>query len=158
MNNVINQAPYLIVSRQFSLDDQSKLSTEVNRSYTDIANAVNTRTIGFFPVNKSVITGEAWFVSQNRKQQGLRQVFPFSDANLVFNHNLSMDSVAFFKPIIGNFYTGSTWENLPYVDVTNVNNQIKVSITNTQIVITKGAGAPPAIQSGYLVLEWISNP
>ena len=61
--NVSNQVAFLRTTRNFPLDDPQQLSVEINRSYVDIANAVNTRTIGIFPTNMAAQGGESWFLT-----------------------------------------------------------------------------------------------
>ncbi len=71
--NVINEVAYLPTSRNYP-KDTNLLVVEVNKSYIDIANAVNSRTIGLFSTKVPSITGESWFLS-NKRQQGFRKVF-----------------------------------------------------------------------------------
>jgi hypothetical protein len=154
-NTPIN-SPYLQTSRNFPREiDQ--LSIELNNSYTDIAIAVNNRTISTFISNKSVLTGENSYVVKNRKQQTLRQVYPFTSAALTIPHMIDVTKIAGFTNIYGTFTNGTNWYPLPYVDVVSSTNQVNVIVTPTNIVITSGAGAPPVIVSGYVVLEWLSN-
>lgn len=154
MNKIVNQTPYLRTSRTFP-EDIKQLTVEINKSYIDTANAVNARTIGIFTVNRPAITGEIFFVDKNQKQQVLRQVYLFSDSNLIFNHNINFSNANFFKIVYGEFFDGTYWQNIPYIDVLSATNQINVKIDATNIIITKGAGAPPAIVKGILVVEWI---
>jgi hypothetical protein len=37
-----------------------------------------------------------------------------------------------------------------------VTNQIALSMDSTNIIITAGAGSPPTISSGQVVLEWLA--
>lgn len=156
MIDVMNQASFLRTSRAFP-ETPKELSVEVNRTYIDIARNVNTRVIGFFILNRSTVTGESWFITQNKRQQGLREVYRFDDANLIITHGIQFASLTNFIRIWGTFFDGTSWQTLPYVDVVSVTNQINVRVTSTQIIITKGAGAP-AIQNGLVVLEWLANP
>lgn len=158
MTSIVNQIAYLKTTSQFPIDSMPHLAIELDKSYVDIANAVNNRTIGLFPVNRPAIGGESWFVNKNQRQQNLRQVFPFSDTNLTITHGIKFTSLTNFVRIWGTFFDGTNWQCLPYVDVVASNNQINVKITATQIIVTKGAGAPPACNSGLIVVEWISNP
>lgn len=157
MNDVINRGAFLRTSRNFP-EDAKLLSSEVNRSYVDIARNVNNRTIGFFTVNKSMVNGEQWFITQNERQQGLRQVYQWSDSNLTIAHGINFLSLTNFTRIWGTFFDGTNWQTLPYVDVTSANNQINVKVNSTNIVITKGVGTPPACKNGLVILEFISNP
>lgn len=152
-----NNVAFLRTSREFP-EDIKQLTVEVNRSYVDIANTVNNRTISIFTVNRNALTGENWFITQNRRQQGFRQVYQWSDTNLTIPHGINLSSLTNFVRIWGTFFDGTNWWTLPYVDLTNVNNQINVKVNANNIVITKGAGTPPACQNGLVILEWISNP
>lgn len=157
MSNIANSGNFLRTSRNFPTDPQA-LSVELSKTYIDIANEVNNRTSGIYGVNSQIITSESWFLNgEGGRQFSLRQVYTFSDSNLVFNHNLNLAAITNFTRIYGTFYDGTFWNTLPYVDVTAANNQINVQIGSAQIIITKGAGSPPAISSGILVLEWISQ-
>ena len=130
---------------------------EINRSYIDIAGAVNARTIGIFPVNAPVVTGDSWFLSgQENRQQVLRQVYQFTAAGNI-PHGIILSQISGFTKIYGTFTDGSIWYPLPYVNVTAANNQVSVTVTGTNIVITRGGGGPPAVSSGFVVLEWLSQ-
>lgn len=157
MNNIVNQVAYLRSSREFP-EDLHQLAVEVNKCYVDIANAVNNRTIGIFPTNRPAISGENWFLD-NRRQQTLRQVYPFSGftSPQLIPHGINVSTVRGFTRIYGTATNGTNWYPLPYVDVVAANNQINVIVTPTNIVITAGAGAPPTITSGWIVLEWLSQ-
>lgn len=161
MNNIVNQTPFLRTSRSFPSDSKT-LSVELSKSYVDIANTINQRTIGIFTVNRPAVNGESFFIFQNQKQQVLRQVYLFDDtmlsgSTISINHGINIRDVFYFKPVLGEFYDGTNWQNLPYVDVVNATNQINVMISSTQIIITKGAGTPPTIDKGLVILEWIIN-
>lgn len=157
MTNVVNNIPYLRTTREFP-QDLHLFIVEANKAYIDTSNAVNNRTISLFPTLRPAIQGESWFIESNRRQQGLRQVYTFDDTSLTFNHGINLASLTNFVRIWGTFFDGTNWQALPYVDVTAANNQITVMVNATQVVVTKGAGAPPAINNGLIVLEWISNP
>ena len=154
-SNVTNQVPFLRTSRNFPEDSQP-LSVELSKTYVDLANFVNARVIGIFPINRPAITGEQWFYNENRKQQTLRQLYTFTSAGNIA-HGINTANIAGFTRIYGTFTNGTNFYPLPYVDVTAANNQINVIVTPTNIVITAGGGAPPAITSGFVVLEWLSN-
>ena len=152
--NVVNQVAYLRTSRNFPQDSQP-LSVEINKSYVDIASAVNERTIGIFPTDRPAITGESWFLN-SRKQQTLRQLYTFTSAGNI-NHGINVANIAGFTKIYGTFTNGTNWYPLPYVNATAANNQVQVIVTSTQIQIVAGGGAPPTITKGFVVLEWLSQ-
>lgn len=157
--NVTNQVAFLRTSRNFP-EDLKQLTVEMNRSYVDIANKVNSRTIGIFTKNVPSINGEEWFInSLNQKQQGSRKVFVFGSIAGATNipHNLNITNLTFVR-IFGTFTDGTNWYPLPYVDVVSATNQVNVIVTPTNIVITPGGGTPPTISSGVVVIEWLSQP
>jgi len=158
MTSVINQNPYLRTTRNFPQEAQA-LAVEVNRSYLDIAEKVNDRVIGIYPTTRPSLTGEAWYITRDQKQQTFRQVYPFTFSANPTNiaHGINTANIAGFTHIYGTFTDGSIWYPLPYVDASAANNQISIQVTSSNIVITKGGGSPPAISSGFVVLEWLSN-
>lgn len=157
MSNFLQQAPYLRDQRSFPNDNIQVLTVEIDRAYVDIAAKVNNRTIGLFAIGNAMVTGEQWYLTGSaKKQQTLRQLYQFTAAGSIA-HGLNLTSITAFTRIYGTFTDGTNWYPLPYVDVTAANNQISVSVTPTNIVITAGAGSPPSITSGYVVLEWLSQ-
>lgn len=157
MNDIINQVPYLRTSRNFP-EDPKLLQSEINRSYVDIARNVNSRTIGFFSVNRSIVNGEQWFIDKNQRQQGLRQVYLWDDSKLTIAHGINFFSLTNFIRIWGTFFDGTKWQNLPYVDVVSATNQITVDLDENNIYIIKGGGSPPSCSNGQITLEWLANP
>lgn len=156
MTNFVNNSPFLRTTREFP-EEINQLTVEVNRSYVEVADAVNNRTIGNFAVNKPALTGEAWFVKQNKKQNGLRKVLSFTAFGSI-PHGLDSlwSGIYAFTKIYGTFTDGTIWYPLPYVDIVAAN-QVSITVDNMNVNLTAGAGAP-AITQGYVVLEWISNP
>lgn len=155
-SNFVEQSPYLRTSRSFP-EDISQLSVELTRSYIDIAAKINNRIISIFPVNKPVINGESWFLTTQR-QQGFRQVYPINGAG-VFPHGIKEYANVQFTKIYGTFTDGIFWYTLPWVSVVSSTNNINVYLDSTFINVTGGGGAgQPTITSGFVVLEWITQP
>lgn len=154
-SNIANSVAYLRTSRDFT-EETKVLCRDVSKAYIDTANAVNVRTIGIFSKNKSSVTGESWYIT-SQKQQGFRQIYTFTAAGSI-PHNLNTDEIFAFTKIYGIFTDGTTSYPLPYVDVVAANNQVNVIVDATNIVIAQGAGTPPTISSGIVVLEWIVDP
>lgn len=149
------QSPYLRQQRNFPSDKPQALTVEIDRSYIDIATKVNARTIGIFPTNFAMVTGEQWFLNgQAQKQQTLRQVYQISSYSAV-NHGLDFNNISIFTVIRGIGFDGTNYFPLPYVSSV-VANQVGMYVTPTQIIFNPG-GAPPAITRGLVVLEWMSN-
>lgn len=158
MIDTFTKPGFLRTSRSFP-QEAHQISVELSRAYIDIAQNVNNRTIGFFTTNKSIETGEAWFITQNKKQKGFRQIYTWSDADLIINHGIQFVSLTNFIRIWGTFQDAAgNYQDLPYVDVLSATNQITVKVTPTQIIITKGAGAPPTCSNGLVIVEWLGNP
>ncbi len=165
MTSIVNQAAFLKTSRNFP-KDAHQMTVEMNKTYVDIANSVNIRTIGLFPTSKPALNGEEWFLTGNAKQQGLRQVYPFVGplaANpFTIPHGINTADISQFTRIYGTFFaTGggsSFYYPLPYVDNFSSTNQVSLYVGITKIFIAIGAGFTPTIQSGVVVLEWIGDP
>lgn len=151
--NVFNQVPYLRTSRDFPTDIQ-QLTIELYKSYLDIANAVNNRTIGIFPPNKPAVTGENWYLSSQR-QQALRQFYQFTATGNI-PHGLNLGTIAAFTKCQGSFTDGTNYYGAIYASNTAIAGQVSFYITPNNIVVLAGAGAP-SITSGLIVLEWISQ-
>lgn len=159
MTNPTQRAPYLRQQRDFPNSDIKLLTVQIDKAYVDTANAVNARTISIFPLDNPINTGETWYLhGSTNRQQSLRQVFSFDDSLLTIQHNLNLTGVIYFSRIWGGFQDVlGFWQTLPYIDVLNVNNQITVRVTDTEIVITKGAGTPPQCFAGLVTIEWLSQ-
>lgn len=155
MNTQNNTTNFLRTSRQFPTEI-GQLAVELTKSYIDIANIVNARTIGLFATNKPSITGEAWFYNKNQRQQTLRQLYLVTGPSpVVIEHRIDITDMAGFSKIYGTFTDGTNWYPIPYVDITAITDQVQIVVTPTEIQITGGATAP-TIVSGFVVLEWIS--
>ena len=154
--NVVNQAPYLRTSREFP-EDLPKLTQEIIKTYIDIANAVNNRTIGLFSKNVPSITGESWFILNNQRQQTLRQIYTFTTTAAI-NHGINGASgidPSMFTSCYGSFTDGTNGYGLIWGTAGAIPNQISFYLTRTQIIFVVGAGAP-ALTSGRIVLTWLS--
>lgn len=159
MHNVINTVPYLRTSRNFP-EELEQLTVEINKSYIDIANAVNQRTIALFPANRPALTGESWFVNRNQRQETFRQVYPFTTntGSVTIAHGITFEDMAGFTRIYGTAVDATPiWYPLPYVDDASATNQISITVDSMNINVSSGAGTPPVIVSGYIVLEWLSR-
>jgi hypothetical protein len=162
MINIANQVAFLRTTREFP-EELHQLTVEVNKTYVDIANAVNNRTISIFPTGRSVLDGESWFLNSSLRQQGLRQVYTFTGTTAI-NIGFKFSSIAQFSPkCYGTFTDGTNWYGLIYGSNVAVAGQISFFIAfngsstlTDQIVFAVGAGAP-AITKGTIILEWLSK-
>jgi hypothetical protein len=164
MNNIANQTPFLRAQRHFPTTSDL-LALEVNRTYVDIANAVNRRTISIYPTNKAANTGESWFFDRNNKQQTLRQIYSFGAIAPGTELDIPTQITTFdqFTRIYGTVVTNVVdWRPLPFVDPTLLTNGMALlvgpigapSVQNIRIIV--GATAP-AVTEGLIVLEWLSD-
>lgn len=157
---VLNQSPYLRTSRQFPTDI-GNLVVELNTMYNEVSTAINLRDIGLYPTTRSAITGDSWYVNSSSRQQSIRQVYtlagPISDAITNIPHNIPANIYTNFVRIWGTFQDDNdVWNVLPYVDVVAVTNQIMLQVDATNIIITRGAGAP-TMSNIIIVLEYLAN-
>lgn len=165
MNNVINQTPYLRTTRNFPTEINA-LSVQINKSYVDIANAVNSRTISIFPTRVPAVTGENWYFDQNLRQQTLRQIYPFGAIAPGTELDIPVGPINFtqFTKIYGTVITNAVdYRPLPYVDPITLTTGMAILVGQIVILgvptlcirIVLGATAP-AVTSGIAVLEWLS--
>jgi len=163
--------PFVPVYRQFPTSDPHNLEKQLVNFHTQTNTAVNNRTIGEFQLHvdgdsQMLPNGERWFptaaqsTTPQRLRDGFRLTVQVSDATtLIVNHNIPLINQQ--TRLYGDFFDGTQWWPLPYVDLLSVTNQINVRVTPTvgatsgQIIVTKGAGAPPAITLGIVVLEYL---
>lgn len=153
-SNIPNQVSFLRTSRSFPQDAQA-LSVELDKSYIDIANNVNSRTIGIFTTNRPSITGESFYLVANQRQQTQRQLYKITGAGSTA-HGIKLNQIAGFTRIYGTYTDGTNWYPIGNVDTTSLANQVSIQVTPTNIVIT--AGGSVTLTLAYVVLEWLNNP
>lgn len=153
MSNVVNQIAFLRTSRDFP-EESKELSVQLTKSYIDIANAVNSRIIGIFSTNRPAITGESWFL-RNQRQQTLRQVFTLTSTASI-DHGIRVKEISQFTDCWGVYTDGTNSFGLIFGTNVAVPGIIMFYITQTQIVFVVGAGSP-ALTSGTIVLTWLSD-
>jgi len=151
-SNIINQAPYLRSTREFP-KDLNLLSDQLQKTYIDIAAAVNYRTIGIYPVNRSAITGENYYINKEIRTT-FRQVYTFTTTTAI-NHKIKNVVPGQFINCFGSYTNGTDTFGLPFGTSTATTGLITFYITSTQIVFVVDAGAP-ALTSGIIVLSWFS--
>ncbi len=154
--NVVNQTAYLRTSREFP-EEVHQLSFEVNKTYVDIANAVNTRTIGIYPKNRPAITGNGYFLTTN-KQETFRQIYPVTPADIIagfITHGiLNVLPGQFVGESCGSYTDGIDTFGLFFASSVPIAGQTTFYVTSTQIILLIGAGAP-VLTSGLITLEWL---
>lgn len=161
MNNITNQVAFLRTSRLFP-EDLRQLCVESNKSYVDIANAVNARTIGLYPVNVAAITGNSYFLT-NQRQQSLREVYVFGIGITTINLGFKLSNIAQFVQMFGIYTDGtSTYGLIPASSVSiagQISFYVTINIASTTSDVIKIVidGSAPTLQSGTIILEWISQ-
>lgn len=153
----ILRAPFLRVQRQFPYD-QKNLVLEINRTYTDIANAMNDRTIGIHPTNGAILSGDS-FTFSNQKQEVLRQVYQFTTTAPI-THNIKNIQPGQFADSWGQWTDGTNSYGLIFASSVAIPGQLTFYCTSTQIIFLAGAGAPALSTTipSYIVLQWLSAP
>jgi hypothetical protein len=168
-NTPLLSSPYLRVQRLFPYDDVKNLSGQIDQAYIDIATKVNLRTIGIFPTNFQVATGETWYLAGgSQRQQTLRQVYPFGPitpgTTILIPTGININTLFLFTRIYGEIVTisGTNFRPIPYINPNLLSDGIGILVGNfgappvQNIQIIVGATSP-AIGSGFVVLEWLSQ-
>lgn len=154
-SNVFNSSAYIRTSREFP-EELHQLTVEVNKAYVDTAQAVNSRVISSFATTKPVITGEKWYITNNQAQEAFRQVYTFtSTANIP--HKITLTQIDRFVGCYGTYTDGTNWYGIPFGSNVAVVGMLSFYVTATNIVFVVGAGSP-AVVSGTIVLQWLSQP
>lgn len=152
---LLQQSPYLRSQRQFP-SDLEELSNQVDHAYIDIANKVNSRTIGIFAINNQIVTGEQYYLSGSAtKQQTLRQIYEFTAAGNIA-HGINLSTITEFTDCYGSYTDGTNHYGVLYASSVIIAGQVSFYITPMNIIVQADAGAPPII-SGIIVLTWISQ-
>lgn len=154
--NQFQQSPYLREQRQFPQDDVKSFSQQVDLAYIDIARNMNQRTIGTHALNYPLVTGEKFFLAgSSQPQQVLRQVYTFTSAGSI-PHGINTNTVSYFSLCYGSYYdSADNSYGVIFASSVPIAGQVTFYITPTNIVVIN-SGAP-AIVSGIIVLNWISQ-
>lgn len=152
-SNFFNATPYLKTTQEFPRDNRD-LSTILNKTYIDIAQSVNARTIGYFPTNKPAITGERYFFS-SQPNQVIRRVYQFEAAGNI-EHGIPEGDILQFVKGYGSYTDGTNWYGVLFGTNVSIAGLVTFYVDATNIVVDLGAGAP-AITSGTIVIEWLSK-
>lgn len=152
--------PYVTTSIILPQDENERVIRTTNY-LTEIALKVNQREIATYDFTE-LVTGQSWPSPTNNpfsRRQVFRQLYTFgtiaAGVTLNIGHNIQFFTA--FTHIYGTCITDvPDFRPLPYVDVTNVTNQISVKVTPTNIVIVNGATSAN-ITSGFIILEYLKN-
>lgn len=151
----INSNAIYLPTTQYFPPEAEQFREVLTFVYSDIARRLNDKQIGTFDLVE-VVAGEQWstLTDPQTKRQTFRKIFYFTDANLNFAHGIV--GIVLCTHIYGAATNGTNFFPLPYVSATAIANQIQVDVTPTNVIITKGGGAP-AITQGVIVLEFLKN-
>lgn len=151
--NIVNNAPYLTDQRDFAQDGE-QLTRDLDKSYVDIANAVNSRTIGIYAINRPSVTGNQYH-PENKKLQSLRQLYTFTGTSTI-PHGINFTKAPYMAHMEGYFYDGTNWYGLIPGSSTAITGQISFYLTGTDITFVVD-GAAPFLAKGIITLEWLSD-
>lgn len=153
----IQQAPYMRLQRSFPNDNMQALTVEIDKFHVDAAIKINSREIGTYANGFQVVNGQQWIIrGEANKQQALRQLYTFTATGNIA-HGINWASVSLISPLsYGSFTDGTNWYGAIYASSTAIAGQVSFYVTSTNIVVLGGVGAP-AITSGYINLEWVSQ-
>ncbi len=161
INNIINKTAFIRTSRSFP-KEVNQLAVEVNQAYVDIAQNINSRTIGTYPVNFPSNTGNEYFLNLNsigiNQQQSLRQVYTFTSTSPI-DLGFKLTNIYQVVNIYGTFTDGTNIYGLIQGSNVAIAGQVSfylastVSTTTDQITFLSGAGAP-TLTSGIIIIEW----
>lgn len=166
--NIFNQNAFLRVQTSFPTEIND-LVEELDKNWVDTASAINNRIIALFATNKSVVTGETWYIFKTEKQHSLRRVYTFVPiapatefpAGTEIDIPINISDFDQFSRIWGTVITTAIdWRPLPYIDPGNITTGMALLVGPVagvnSIRIVLGATAQP-VTSGLVVLEWLSN-
>jgi hypothetical protein len=141
-------------------EDQEQYLIQITNQNALLGNTLNIREVAVYDLLE-ILNGQLWYATDAtdptfpaNKRADFRQVYTFSDASLTFAHNIA--NLIQATRIYGTFTDGTFFYPLPYVDAAAATNQVAIKLSATQVIITKGGGAP-AITSGVVVLEYLQN-
>lgn len=147
----IRRTPYLQQTRRF---EGERIEDDVTKAYSEIAFAVNERSIGIFD-KFMLVNGDRWFNNDEpqERRQAYRQTYEFLNvsASDSFPHGLSfLDMVV---RIFGTAETDTLFIPLPYVNPT-ASDQIGITVDDTNINFIFGGTAPTLIRA-WITLEFL---
>jgi len=154
MTTTLRQSPYLQKQRNFPGEIED-LTNEIDKTYIDVASKVNDRTIGTFALGVTIITGEQWHLSGQNPQQTVRKLFKFTSASPI-SHGINLSQIAGFTSMYGQYTDGTKWYGVIAATDKPIANQLTFYVDTANIILTLD-GTAPAISSGFIVLEWLSQ-
>lgn len=156
-NTAINSQGYFLDNTLIIPDDKTDLEYLAKTRYTEIADTINLREIGVFPLAE-VETGQQWYTPGNPQQyrQVFRKVIPIGSVaagpGTAVNHGIT--SISRFTNIYGTGNAaGPLYYALPYSEAGGTGN-VEVQVSDVSVTVILGATAP-ALTDVEVVLEYI---
>ena len=153
------ESPFLITSRKFPVSDPLDNENVLTKSYTEVATAVNARTIGLYET-VAMTTGNRYFSTGDPtdRRQSLRKVFALDEiaagGSSTFAHEIS--NIVECTHIYGTCITDvPDFRPIPYVDASGGGDDIGIRVTSSQIIINNPGAI--TIQSGMIILEYLTS-
>jgi hypothetical protein len=156
----VTPVPSFLATTETFPKDNSQLLTKLTNVYSNIANTMNVREVAIYDLQR-LSTGQKFFNPSDT--QNLRQTFRTvyrigsvaPGASLSVAHGIS--GLTAFTRMYGTLITNVVDHRpLPYVDITNVTNQVSLRADGTNFYVSNGATAP-AITSGIVILEYLMS-
>lgn len=157
----LNAAPYLITSRSFPTN-AVEMQPLLTKMYFEVANAVNSRTIGIFD-QFQIATGNRYLNTGDptNRLQSFRQVYiapSILNGTTTIATGISIDANTKFVQIYGTAQNTSFAIPLPYVNTTtpadSITLRVNLSTGNIEIITTT---ANWTSYNATVVLEYILN-
>ena len=124
--------------------------------YTEVAFAVNERSIGIFD-KFLLVTGNRWFNNDEptERRQEYSQVYEFNPQSATFSIAHGLTNIDFLTGFSGSAVTATNFIPLPYVGITaNTSIEINVDSTNINIIFDV---ASSALIKGIIVINYIQK-
>ena len=150
-------SPFLATTREFPEDQRDQIVTH-EHTYTELAQAVNDREIGYYSLTEN-LTGKFYdnVVNNNDFIFSYRKIFYFgaiaTGATLLIPHGITGQTM--FTEIYGTMIDNSgNSRPIPYVSTLAIGDQLLIIIQGANINLTSGSSLPPIV-SGMVVLEYV---
>ena len=154
-SNIPLQSNQVPISLDIPSPDHPEFLSILSLSFKKIIDSLNTKE-GAYYLLQELANFNQFFIDGNpqRYRNGYRRVFKLDPAALTFNHNITgIVQVTNYWAIAN---TATDFRKVPFTSTTLITDQISMTVTTTQVIITNGATAP-AITGGIIVLEYLKE-
>ncbi len=154
-SNIPLQSNQVSISLDIPPIDHPEFNSILSLTFKKVIDSLNTKE-GAYYLLQELANFNQFFVAGNplRYRNGYRRVFQLDPASLTFNHNITgIVQVTNYWAIAN---TATDFRKVPFTSTTLITDQISMTVTTTQVIITNGATAPP-ITGGIVVLEYLKE-